>query len=94
MNDPRILKIFLLLSLQDGYVSAQELAAPLNISLRTLRELIRENKDDIERESCAKLIYKNNFGYALEVHDATHFHAYFTLRQRAGWSGLSVNCLS
>ena len=83
MNDPRILKIFLLLSLQDGYVSAQELAAPLNISLRTLRELIRENKDDIERESCAKLIYKNNFGYALEVHDATHFHAYLEQAHQA-----------
>lgn len=83
MNDPRILKVFILLSLRNEYVSAHELASSLNISLRTLRELIRENKDEIEMESGANLIYKNNFGYALEVEDPAHFHAYLEQAHQA-----------
>lgn len=83
MNDPRILKIFILLSLRDEYVSAQELASMLNISLRTLRELIRENKDAMEKESCAKLVYKNNYGYMLQVTDQEHFHQYLQQAHQA-----------
>lgn len=76
MNDPRVLQIFRFLADSCDYVSTEELAEIADVSPRTLRELIRENRDEIEHAAGVCLKYRTNYGYRLTIPDRERFERF------------------
>lgn len=76
MNDPRILEIYGFLASAGDYVSVEKLSGIADVSPRTVREMIRESRDEIEKLTGAQLKYKSNYGYLLSIPDRRRFERF------------------
>lgn len=81
MMDQRSFHVIDTLYREGDYVNGDELADALGISIRTLRDIIRDIRDQIEPYG-ASIRYKNNYGYRIDVNNRTLF-ASFMKRTRA-----------
>ena len=76
MISSKALSLLEILSLTSGYTSQEVLSYKLQIKPRTLRELLRLYKEEIEKDGSCHISYKNNYGYHLDILDQTSFHNY------------------
>lgn len=74
--DRRFIQLFKILAKSDHYIKSEDLCSQLNIRPRTLREDIRKYKDDIEKESGARIISKRGTGYLLKVFDENLYNRF------------------
>ena len=73
MINSRMLEIIQILYQENDFLTVEQLADQINVKPRTLRDLFKDNRSDLEHLSGAVLIYKNNYGYKLTVTDETLF---------------------
>lgn len=76
MISTKAYELLVLLSNTKEYQSIESLSYQLKIKPRTLREIIRIYKDEIEKNGNCTLTIKNNYGYLLEIHNAQVFQTY------------------
>lgn len=81
MMDVRSFDVIDSLYREKGYLDGDELASSLDISTRTLRDIIRDVREHIEQYG-ASISYKNNFGYRLEVHQKTLFESFLAQEKK------------
>ena len=81
MMDVRSFDVVDSLYREKGYLDGDELASSLDISTRTLRDIIRDVREHIEQYG-ATISYKNNFGYRLEVHQKTLFESFLAQEKK------------
>lgn len=75
MINSRVLEIIRILHEENDFLTVEQLADCIDVKPRTLRDLFKENRNDLENLSGAKLIYKNNYGYKLLVTNDSLFIA-------------------
>ena len=81
MMDVRSFDVIDSLYREKGYLDGDELASSLDISTRTLRDIIKDVREHIEQYG-ATISYKNNFGYRLEVHQKTLFESFLAQEKK------------
>ena len=81
MMDVRSFDVIDSLYREKGYLDGDELASSLDISTRTLRDIIKDVREHVEQYG-ATISYKNNFGYRLEVHQKTLFESFLAQEKK------------
>ena len=76
MINSKALQMIELLSSSTEYISQETLSYKLSVKPRTLREILRIYKDEIEKDGSCSILYKNNYGYLLEIQDKDIFAKY------------------
>lgn len=76
MMDEKAFDFFSALAKDFSFHNVEELSYQLDMSERSLREVVRIYKDDFEEKSGARLLFKTNFGYRIDVLDITKFQCY------------------
>lgn len=76
MISPKALQMIEVLSSSEDYISQETLSYKLSVKPRTLREILRIYKEEIEAEGACAILYKNNYGYLLEIQDKDIFAKY------------------
>ena len=76
MINSKALQMIELLSSTTDYISQETLSYKLSVKPRTLREILRIYKDEIEKDGSCSILYKNNYGYLLEIQDKDIFAKY------------------
>ncbi len=74
MTAARLQELFMLLQ-QGEYRTAQQIAAHLGVSEKTVRTRLWELNDELEKNG-ARIVSKARFGYRLEITDRERFEAY------------------
>ncbi len=77
MMDEKAFEFFSVLAKDFLYHTIEELSYQLDMSERSLREIVRVYKDEFEEKSGARLLLKTNFGYRIDVLDIMKFKSYF-----------------
>lgn len=73
MINSRALEIINILYRENDYISIDILAKKIGVKSRTLRNIMKDNHSDFENLPGAFLLYKNNYGYKLQVTDENVF---------------------
>lgn len=81
MMDVRSYDVIDSLYREKGYMDGDELASSLDISTRTLRDIIRDVRTIVERYG-ATITYKNNYGYRLEVMQKSLFESFLAQEKK------------
>ena len=76
MINSKALQMIELLSSTTDYISQETLSYKLSVKPRTLREILRIYKEEIEKDGACSILYKNNYGYLLEIQDKDIFAKY------------------
>ena len=76
MINTKALQMIELLSSTTEYISQETLSYKLSVKPRTLREILRVYKEEIEKDGSCSILYKNNYGYLLEIQDKDIFSRY------------------
>lgn len=76
MISTKAYELLVLLSNTSEYQSIESLSYQLKIKPRTLREIIRTYKEEIEKEGSCTITIKNNYGYRLEINNKETFQHY------------------
>lgn len=76
MISPKALQMIEVLSSSEDYISQETLSYKLSVKPRTLREILRIYKEEIEAGGACAILYKNNYGYLLEIQDKDIFAKY------------------
>lgn len=77
MMDEKAFEFFSVLAKDFLYHTIEELSYQLDMSERSLREIVRVYKGEFEEKSGARLLLKTNFGYRIDVLDIMKFKSYF-----------------
>ncbi len=76
MMDEKAFVFFSALSKDFSFHTIEELSYQLDMSERSIREIVRIYKDEFEEKSGARLLFKTNFGYRIDVLDIMKFKSY------------------
>lgn len=76
MMDLRIFHVIEYLQKVRDYTDQDDLAEKLGISTRTLRDLMKDARSEVE-EHGATILYRNNLGYRMEIRKPEMFLTYF-----------------
>ncbi len=82
MMDEKAFEFFSAISKDFSFHTVEELSYQLDLSERSLREIVRIYKDEFEEKSGARLLFKTNFGYRIEVLDIKKFKSYLENTQK------------
>lgn len=70
MIDPKAFDVFLAIYMHKSSMSYEEIEDYFGLRPRTLRELIKNNRDEFERKAHARLVSVPNQGYTIEADDS------------------------
>lgn len=82
MMDIRSYQIIDSLYGKQDYLDQEELSDILGVSTRTIRELMKNVREEIKKHG-ALITYKNNLGYRMEIVDSRMFLTYIYIYRRS-----------